>query len=95
MSTIFTPKPYGEPAEKPRVRVYGFVDGFNLYHALQKFQPAVPVADPNRYQKYKWLCLTSLLKRFIGTQTDDLVGVEYFTAYPNWPNSEAKKLRHQ
>jgi uncharacterized LabA/DUF88 family protein len=95
MSTQFTPKPYGESAENSRTRVYGFVDGFNLYHALQKFEPALPVADPNRYQKYKWLCLTSLLKRFIGPQTDDLVGVEYFTAYPNWANSDAKKLRHQ
>lgn len=42
--------------DAPPVRVYGFVDGFNLYHALEKFEPAVPVSDPNRYQKYKWLC---------------------------------------
>ncbi len=95
MSTQFMPKPYGEPAEKPRTRVYGFVDGFNLYHALQKFEPTDPVRDPDRYQKYKWLCLTSLFKRFIGAHTEELVGVEYFTAFPNWPNSNAKKLRHQ
>ena len=82
------------PAE-PRVRVYGFVDGFNLYHALERFEPAMPVADPNRYQRYKWLCLTTLLNRFIGQKTDTLVGLEYSTAYPNWHNTDAKKMRHQ
>lgn len=81
--------------DAPPVRVYGFVDGFNLYHALEKFEPAVPVSDPNRYQKYKWLCLTSLMKRFISPNSEELVGVELFTAYPSWKNSEAKRLRHQ
>jgi uncharacterized LabA/DUF88 family protein len=81
--------------ESAPIRVYGFVDGFNLYHALQKFDPAVSVPDPDRYQKYKWLCLTSLIKRFISPRTETLVGVELFTAYPNWQNAGAKKVRHQ
>jgi uncharacterized LabA/DUF88 family protein len=83
------------PLDSPLIRVYGFVDGFNLYHALERFEPAVPVPDPDRYQKYKWLCLTSLLNRFISPKSEKLVGVEYFTAYPNWDNSDAKRFRHQ
>ena len=39
--------------DAPRIRVYGFVDGFNLYHELEKFEPAETVADPDRYRKYK------------------------------------------
>lgn len=65
-----------------KVRVLAFVDGFNLYHAL------VP-----RYEKYKWLCLTSLAKRFIASITEELVGVEYFTTLPTW--DDAKRLRHE
>lgn len=79
----------------PLIRVYGFVDGFNLYHALEKFEPAMPVPDPQRYQKYKWLCLTSLMKKFVLTRSETLVGVELFTAYPNWHNTEAKRRRHE
>ena len=84
-----------EKPEKPLIRVYGFVDGFNLYHALERFEPAEPVADPHRYQKYKWLCLTSLMNRFVASKSEKLVGVELFTAYPNWHNTDAKRLRHE
>lgn len=76
-------------------RVLAFVDGFNLYHALEEFKPARPVPDPDRYRKYKWLCLTSLVKRFLKSHTETLVGVEYFTAIPNWHNTESKQRRHQ
>lgn len=68
------------PLDSPLVRVYGFVDGFNLYHALERFEPAVRVADPDRYQKYKWLCLTSLINRFISAKSEDCgksISVEY------------------
>lgn len=95
MSTQFTPKPYGEPAEKPKIRVYGFVDGFNLYHALENFEPAKPVADPGRYRKYKWLCLTSLISRYVAPKSEVLAGVQLFTAYPNWPNTQTKRSRHE
>jgi uncharacterized LabA/DUF88 family protein len=81
------------PAEtKAKSRVYGFVDGFNLYHALQDFRHARTDVEKRKYQKYKWLCLNSLLKRYIEPQTDELVGVEYFTSYPTWDTG--KKLRH-
>jgi len=83
------------PEERPLIKVFGFVDGFNLYNALELFEPAVPVPDSDRYRKYKCLCLTSLFKRFIAPKSEALLGVELFTALPNWNNTEAKRLRHQ
>lgn len=70
-----------------------FVDGFNLYHALDRFDRPVDEADEGRYRKYKWLCLTSLIQTFIAPETETLVKVKYFTTYPVW--DDYKKLRHQ
>jgi len=85
----------GEAIETPPLKVFGFVDGFNLYHALEKFEPLVPVADPHRYQKYKWLCLMSLMNKFVKSRSETLAGVELFTAYPNWHNTDDKRRRHE
>lgn len=74
------------------VRVMTFIDGFNLYHALNKFDFGLDAADQARFQKYKWLCLKSLVGRFVKPKSEMLVGVEYFTTYPTW--DEAKRLRH-
>lgn len=74
-------------------KVMAFIDGFNLFHALDKFDGGMTDADQMRYRKYKWLCLTSLIRRFVAPKTEILAGVRYFTTYPDWnPN---KRLRHQ
>lgn len=83
----------GTSDKPPKIRVYGFIDGFNLYHAIEKFDHGVDAADKARYRKYKWLCLTSLLKRFTSPATEEVVGVELFTTYPGWDT--AKLRRHQ
>ena len=64
-------------------RVYVFVDGFNLYHAL----------DRNKeYHKYKWLDLRALANCYV-TSSENVSQVFYFTALANWdPN---KVSRHQ
>jgi uncharacterized LabA/DUF88 family protein len=80
---------------KGPVRVYGFIDGFNLYHALNKLDSATNYPDEIKYQKYKWLCLRSLVGQFVLQDSEILAGVEYFTAYPNWAGSEDKELRHR
>jgi hypothetical protein len=67
-----------------------FIDGFSLYHSLMKFEHGAQ--DEMRYQKYKWLCLTSLIKVFVAPKTKELVGVRLFTAYPHW--NPQKRLRH-
>jgi uncharacterized LabA/DUF88 family protein len=79
--------------EDTRKRVYGFVDGFNLYHAMQEFRHPRVEEDKVRFRKYKWLCLWSLIDRFVDEKTERLVGVEYFTAYPTW--NKEKDLRHK
>lgn len=72
-------------------RVMAFIDGFNLYHAINKYDRGKDEAEQRQYQKYKWLCLTSLIKVFLkGNET--LAGVEYFTSYPPWDPD--KRLRH-
>jgi uncharacterized LabA/DUF88 family protein len=75
-----------------KLRVIALIDWFNLYHSLERFDGGKDDADRARYQKYKWLCLTSLVKRFVAPKTEKLVSVEYFTTLPTW--DEAKKFRH-
>lgn len=64
-------------------RVSFFIDGFNLYHAL----------DENPYyHKYKWLNLSKLSQCFV-THNDKITDIFYFTTYTTW-NPE-KLSRHQ
>jgi uncharacterized LabA/DUF88 family protein len=81
-----------QAGDSKKKRVMAFIDGFNLYHALEKFDHGIDEADQQRYRKYKWLCLTSLLGRFIASDTEELVGVQFFTAYPYW--DAQKRFRH-
>jgi uncharacterized LabA/DUF88 family protein len=55
-------------------RVVFFVDGFNVYHAIE--------ANP-AYRKYKWLDLEKLC-RSLTRRADQLVSILYFTAYTPW-----------
>ncbi|MFH1227150.1 MAG: NYN domain-containing protein [Planctomycetota bacterium] len=64
-------------------RVCFFIDGFNLYHALE---------SNSSYHKYKWLNLAALAKCFVSSR-DRIVDVLYFTAYTPWNND--KLARHQ
>jgi hypothetical protein len=64
-------------------RILFFVDGFNVYHALD---------DHPKYHKYKWLDYSNLAKRFVSKQ-DQIVGIFYFTAYAHW--NPHKMARHQ
>lgn len=55
-------------------RVSFFIDGFNLYHALD----ATPA-----YHQYKWLDFNKLVKCYL-TKKDELTDIFYFTAYITW-----------
>ncbi|HEV2986867.1 MAG TPA: NYN domain-containing protein [Candidatus Angelobacter sp.] len=83
----------GNQQEAEKIRVYCFVDGFNLYHAIEWFENGVDDADHRRYRKYKWLSLTALANCYISSKSQSLVGVEYFTTYPHW--DPPKVLRHR
>ena len=64
-------------------RVSIFIDGFNLYHALD--------ANP-AYHKFKWLNLEKFSRCFIAPK-DNIIDVFYFTAYITW--NPQKLARHQ
>ena len=51
-----------------------YIDGFNLYHALVRFQD----------NKVKWLDLAALAKRLILPTTETITGIYYFSAYADW-----------
>ncbi|HJT28548.1 MAG TPA: NYN domain-containing protein [Pyrinomonadaceae bacterium] len=70
-------------------RVAVLIDGFNLYHALDKLEDA---KDKSRYHKYKWLSLTNLARCFI-SKTDTLEAVYYFTTFSFW--DAGKVARHR
>jgi len=64
-------------------RTVFFIDGFNVYHALQK---------DRHYHKYKWLNYEALPKALV-SKDNQIVNIFYFTAYTEW--DAAKKARHQ
>jgi uncharacterized LabA/DUF88 family protein len=70
-------------------RVSFFIDGFNVYHALDSW-------DQNKkykpYNKYKWLDYSALARCFTG-KADTITDIYYFTAYAEW--SKAKVDRHE
>ena len=61
-------------------RVIVYVDGFNLYHALDE------LGDDS----LKWLCLRRLAESLIG-EHEQLKQVKYFSAYATWmPDAYAR-----
>ena len=63
-------------------KVICFIDGFNLYHAI----------DNLKYPHLKWVNLRSLAKVFIRPKSQVLLDVYYFSAYADW--LPASKKRH-
>ncbi len=57
-------------------RVYCFVDGFNLFHAIDDLRP--------KNNRLKWLDLAKLTEAFIMPSAEELKAVYYFSAYPTW-----------
>ena len=65
--------------------VCAYVDGFNLYHALLKFQD----------QRVKWLDLAALCRRLIWPQTETLQTIYYFSAYADWlPGPKSRHVEY-
>lgn len=62
-------------------KIVCLIDGFNLYHSLH---------SPRNYHKYKWLDLTSFVKKFIGSK-DNIIGIYYFTALAVWSPDKVRK----
>lgn len=66
-----------------KVRVITYVDGFNLYHAL----------DNLRRSELKWLDLWKLTEHFIDPNHHEIVGVKYFSAYAHWLDGPVERHR--
>jgi hypothetical protein len=66
----------------PIQRVAFFVDGFNLYHAI----------DDLKRQDLKWLSLRELAQSYIHQPGEKLVKVVYFSALATW--DKQKRARH-
>jgi uncharacterized LabA/DUF88 family protein len=66
-------------------RVAFFVDGFNLYHAINAL----------RVEHYKWLDLTTLANTFIDPNKMILESVHYFTSEPTHIRDRTVLARHR
>lgn len=72
-------------------RVCCYIDGFNVYHAID---------DVNRAQRgalshLKWLNLRALMCQFIDPNVHDVLDVNYFSAYTTWhPDREARHRQY-
>jgi uncharacterized LabA/DUF88 family protein len=69
-------------------KVIFFIDGFNLYHALEYL---VNDKDHHRLRKYKWLNFKKLCQYYLGN--DKLEEIIYFTTIATWDQNKA--LRHK
>jgi len=68
------------------IRVQAFIDGFNLYHAIDDLTKT----NPSKHT-YKWLNLKTLMEAYIKPSQEILNDVFYFSAYATWkPSSHIK-----
>lgn len=67
-------------------RVACFVDGFNLYHAIDD------LSNSGKQCHYlKWLDLWKLTEAFIRPSLEELTAVHYFSAYASWrPEAQSR-----
>jgi uncharacterized LabA/DUF88 family protein len=70
-------------------KVICFIDGFNLYHALDYFESG---PDHHKFRKYKWLNLKKLASMFVFGK-DTLEEILYFTTIATW--DVGKTARHK
>ena len=72
-----------------KARVACFIDGFNLYHAVDNLRD-----DAGNAPHYlKWLNLWSLASAFVPPTTQEVVSVHYFSAYATWLQSAYERHR--
>jgi len=76
-------------------RVVAFIDGFNLYHALDlRVRYRIPGTETveirSPYHQYKWLDLQKLCGCFL-TKNEELRNVYHFTALMTWASEKMKR----
>lgn len=63
------------------IRVNVYVDGYNLYHAVDNLND----------DRLKWLDLRCLMSHFLDSNIHNLQDVYYFSAYATWKNKAYKR----
>ena len=63
-----------------KIRVGCYIDGFNVYHALDQANQA----SRGKLNYLKWVNLRALMSEFTDPNVHDIVFVKLFTAYPTW-----------
>jgi hypothetical protein len=63
-----------------KIRVACYVDGFNIYHAIDDMSRA----QRGALNHLKWLDLRSLMERFSDPNVHDIGEINYFSAYMKW-----------
>lgn len=62
------------------IKVGCYIDGFNIYHAIDEASRAARGA----LNHLKWVDLRALMGEFTDPKTHEIVCVKLFTAYPTW-----------
>jgi uncharacterized LabA/DUF88 family protein len=73
----------------PMIRVAVYIDGFNLYHAID----AMCRVQRGEIDYVKWVNLRCLMEQFTDPKVHQIVGVNYFSAYMTW--HPARESRHR
>jgi len=72
-----------------RVRVACYVDGFNVYHAIDDMSRA----QRGALNHLKWVDLWALMERFIDPNVHQISSITYFSAYMSWHSD--REARHR
>jgi uncharacterized LabA/DUF88 family protein len=65
-----------------------FVDGFNLYHALDFLENS---PDHDRYHAYKWISLKKLCTCYLRAKGDQIAEILYFTTLAFWDPDKVER----
>lgn len=71
------------------IRVACYIDGFNLYHAIDDISRASRGVD----NYLKWVDLGKLMRIFTDPKAHTVTSVKYFSAYANWLPDQAARHR--
>jgi uncharacterized LabA/DUF88 family protein len=71
------------------IRVHCYIDGFNLYHAIDDMQRA----SRGKLNYLKWLDLGKLMAVFTDPKVHKIDAIKYFSAYATWKPKQHE--RHQ
>src|SRR5579871_3111204 len=71
------------------IRVLCYIDGFNLYHAIDDMNRAAR----GTLNHLKWLNLSKLMEVFIDPKVHRIDAIKYFSAYATWKPKQHE--RHQ